>query len=681
MANNSSNKTDKEKTMYTDSMEPAILPDLLPQEVLLAKQLEGAKRDRRRWEGEWQSNEASLFDIGAEGGALRGDNQISRTESEEADIGSSGDVSDNFMGFNISSRNLQLIFSQLCSNAPVVMAIPNSNEQDDIDSAKAGEATTSYMRKQYRIDDVIARSAYNTFVYGIGYVKQIFDGGRGAIAAVNGVVRNMGDHVFSAPLPWDVYLDPNSKSLDKISWLTERLFVQYDEAISFFGEELRDTLLTYRVDYNATPTQGSYSGNTSLFYDVRFDCVEIFERWETGTKGNNFKGRLIYHLRDGRVLLSRDNPCQHPMYPDSKKKAVKCARLPYSLFTYEDIPNTVYGRSPASKATRAQNVLNACHMVMLQTAHNMGVPHLVVNKGSLGESAQNPVSNNSINIIPLDLSGEAGGTMPFVLQAATTSPDVKEIINYTTTYINDIWGVNDSLLGKQQRETQGITMQLSIMQGNMIRERLFNKYIYHVEDVYNLALADAAENWQAERFIRVLGENNKVEALAIHGALIASGYVLKVERSNVFALDPITRQEQVMNLRDVFKEAGMDPRFLLKQLRLADLRGAYDEFDKSDNRAKKIIAAIKDGDKIRLGKYEDHTGIIGFMQRYVMTEEFDGLSDELKAAIEKHIDDRMAAEGKNRLPSGGAPEQPPAPGGAPDGQAALPPMPPQIGAV
>ena len=188
--------------------------------------------------------------------------------------------------------------------------------------------------------------------------------------------------------------------------------------------------------------------------------------------------------------------------------------------------------------------------------------------------------------------------------------------------------------------------------------------------------------------MKVVGENNRVEIKSIKGSAIASGYVLKVERSNVFALDPITRQEQLMNLRPVFLEAGLDPRFLLKQLRLADLRGTYDEFDKADNRAQKILDKIKDGKgkDVVIRKYEDHIGIMGFMQRYVMTEEFDELDKEIQDTIEKHIDDRLSAEGKNRLPTSGPTQSPPGQPGMqpPDmgGQApALPPMPPQIGAV
>ena len=139
-----------------------------------------------------------------------------------------------------------------------------------------------------------------------------------------------------------------------------------------------------------------------------------------------------------------------------------------------------------------------------------------------------------------------------------------------------------------------------------------------------------------------------------------------------------------MNLAPFFEKAGMDPRYTLKQLRLTDLRGAYDEFDKSDNRAQKIIERLKDGDdKTRISKYEDHIGIVSYMQKYIMTDEFDELDGEIKDAIEKHIDERSKLEGQNRAPTlpppAAAPAGPPPGPPAPDLTGGLPPMPPNIG--
>jgi hypothetical protein len=651
-----------------------VLPELSPSECKLGKQLEAARRDKHRYLGEWQSSESSLFDIGSEGGALRTDSKMDSIAGDEGDIGSQGDVSDNFMGINISARNFQLIFSQLTSNTPVVMAIAQSNEQSDINAAKTSEATMSWGRKHYNVDNKISLAVYNTFVYGTGFVKQIYDGSLGSLMAANDSVKTTGDHRFLVPSPWDMFVDPNARTQDDIKWVSERMFVDCEDACRFFPEELHDIIRANRIEYE----EAQSGADESLFYTTRHDCVEIYERWETGLPENKYKGKLTYHLKSGQILLEKDSPCAHAAYPDSQSRKSVRSRLPYSILSYEDIPNSVWGRSPAAKVSRAQHVLNALYMVILQTAQNMGTPNLVVNRDSLGESAQDIKTNNSINIIPLNLAGESGGTMPFTLQGANTSNDTKIMLDYLTNYINEGWGVNDALLGRQSRETAGVTTQLSIMQGNTIRERLFAKYVYFVEDIYNLFIADVAKNWKLERIVKVVGENNRVRASAIVGADIASGYIIKVERNSIFALDPITRQEQLLNLREVFTEAGMDPRQIVRYLGIADLRSVYDEFDLADNRAQKVIEAIKEGSKVKIFKFEDHIGIFAYMKRYTMTEEFFNLDDEVQAALEKHMDERMKQESKNRLPEArpqqAAPQQAPAP-------FALAGAPPQIGPV
>jgi hypothetical protein len=643
------------------------LPPFTEADQVISRQMDAARRARSHWEGEWQANEASLFDTGAEGGAIRGWLTGFRdvNTAQESDPGSSGDVTDNFMGINLSNRNCQLIHSQLMSNTPVVMATPVSDETKDKDSAKGAEAVTTYGRKQYKIDNRIGMAMMNCFVYGTALLKQIYDGSLGSYVMdqKSGGFKHIGDHRFAAVRIWDFYIDPNASCLDDAKWAAERMFVPLEECIKFFGEDNELILKSYVVDSSAvTPADGS------LLHDVKFGTVEIFERWEPGTPENGYLGRLTYHLRDGRVVKSGDSPCAHPWYPDTVGRKALRGRFPYSAITYEDIPNSFWGRSPAAKCARAQNVLNAAYMVVLQTAQNMGVPHLVCNKGSLGENQDEAFTNNSINIIPLDLSGEAGGTMPFTLKAAETSSDVKELIAGATSYINDAWGVTDALLGKQSRETSGITTQLSIMQGSMIRERLFEKYIYFVEDIYQLFLADAAYHWKEGRLIQVVGENSTIEAQTIKGAMINSGYVLRVERGTLFALDPITRQEQIMNQLPLLQAAGVDPRYTLRQLRIADYRSIYTKFDMADNRAKLIIESLKDDYKKqpKIYKHEDHIGISAYMVEYEMTQEFNELDEEIKDAIEKHIDMRLEMEAKNRTPApapagGGAPA---APGGA-----------------
>ena len=646
---------------------------LSDRERIIAQKLLAAIRDRARWRSEWQECEASIYDTGFSGAVLRDSSNSASASMGNSDAGTEGSAADNFMGLNPSARNMQVLHSQLCSNPPVVMTVPTSDEESDKDSAEAAEMVCQYIRQQKHVDSWFANFTLNTHLYGTGFIKQVFrkDLGLYIYSDKNCKTEQVGDFATCAPRPWDMYLDPNASHWDEVTWLSERIFTDVEDAVAYFGEEHRGCLHASSIQLSDIVMSGE-EGH-SLLYTIKQDVVEIFERWEPGLPSNNFLGRLEYHLRGGKILKTVEEVPSAFTIREGGKALV--ARLPYHCLTYIDIPNSVWGRSPAALCARAQNVLNAITAVMLDTAHNMGIPRLVASKESLGPDNERAVSSSSIDIIGLTLEGESGGAFPAIMQGANTSQDLKVLYEQLSVYINDAWGVNDALLGKQERETQGVTMQISIQQGNMIRENFFNKYVRSINWYYDLSLNYAVKYWSVSKMIHIVGPDNKIQARKLKGADIASGYVLVVERGTSFALDPITRQEQITNLMKVFQDGGLDTRFLIRQLKLADLRGIYQEFDLADNRAKTIIERLKKGEEVKIRTPEDHIGIGLYLSKYVMSSEYDELDDEIKDMIDKHIDAReTAAANRAVAPQEQGPQTQGAPMGLPAGAPPIGPM-------
>ena len=665
------------------------MPDLTEDERNISYQMGASAFDRARFVSEWQMTEASLYDIGSEGSTLRVQSRV-RNIDPEGDVESNQEALDNFMGINYSARNKQLIFSQVVSNAPVAMGIPTSNEESAKDASEVAEALITYTREQYHLDTYVAKAVHECFDYGTGFLKQVFNKKSGIYIREDGT--QLGEHQFSSVTVWDMFIDANAKSIYEIKWMAQRIYMTTEEGLRLFGGDIEPLLSMYKtgmIDAGGAGAATGYIGvdGRSLLYNIHSDQFEIFERWEIGMESNGFKGRLLYHLRDGRILKDcGDSPCRHSMFKGRNGKT-KIARLPFSILTYEDVPNTCWGRTPAAKCTRAQQILNACMMIMIQVARNAGIPRLIINKASLGTDTESPVTDDGVDIIELDLAGIAGGTPAYHLQPANTSNDMKDLIQRCEQYIDATWGVNDAMLGKQQRETQGITMQISVMQGNMIREAFYNKYVDFIKDCYKLELSDIKENWTASRIQMVLGENSGKKADSFLESSIAGGFTLHVEKNMTIALDPITRQEQIMNLQPLFEKAQLDPRYLLKQLRLSDLRSIYDKFELADNRAKRQLESVKDKGKVpTFSKYEDHIGIISYLNDYIMTEEFNNLDEDRQKLVEELIDAHSKAAAS--LVAGGAggpqptgPQGPmkPLPGQAPPG---MPPVvPPMAGST
>ena len=654
------NASDKSQQSWTKILEDM---ELTEKEQILQRKLMRSVKDKARFRDEWNMNEVSLYDVGSQEGALK-----AGSAAPETGEGEGPDNFDNFMGINIQYRNRSFVHSKMMSNIPVAMATPMDGEEASKRAARSAESVLEYSNYVYNIDEYISQMVGSALDYGTGFVKNIYSRNRGPfmqeeIDAKTGKITRIqrGDNVFSSPRVWDMFPDASANLFSECEHIQERVFVDIADAIEFFGEDQADLLRSVTLE-DADAYSPLTSGD-SYFFNVKSGVVEIFEYWEKGMPCNDFKGRLIYHLRNGKIIKEEENgsPCK---FQDDPSDEYEVARLPYTQLIYHRVANTTWGRSPAAYCVRAQWVLNACDSVQLQTARAMGIPRLVWNKSAAGENAEDPVSDSAIDIITLAIDQESGASQPWVLQPANTSNDLKLLRQQASEYINDAWGINDSMLGKQQRETQGVTAQLSIQQGDALRADFFINYNKAVKDINALQVAYVIKYWKFKRFVNVGGQNSSKEIKALQGSDIAGGYTLRIDRGAQLPLDPFTRQEQILQRFPVYQQAGIDARTVLKLLRESDHRGIYDQFDKADNRGfsiKEKIIKTRKQQKVRMK--EDHLGIAIYLRNFVMDEEYDSLDDEIKDLIDQHIEQREQAAAKEatggqQAPQGGMPPMP-----------------------
>jgi hypothetical protein len=268
------------------------------------------------------------------------------------------------------------------------------------------------------------------------------------------------------------------------------------------------------------------------------------------------------------------------------------------------------------------------------------------------------------------------------MSAPQLMPEMTSERNNYIQGIDSVIGVNESMQGIQNREQSGASMQYATNQGNLVRHRLFNKYVACVESVYKNILNLARKHWTTGRTIHVLGKEQALEAIDISGLDIDGGYDIVGEYGTTLSLDPITRQQQILTLQPLFEKAGMDTKLLIKKLRLNDIEGLFDAFELAEHRQNEIFAEmIATGLYLSPEDMLDHENMVAWALRYFMTQEFTSLPSETKQLLKQHIKDRgalAAQEGSSGAapaaappaPAGGAPAQmpPPAPAGAVPGQ-------------
>lgn len=634
----------------------------------LRKRLEAAMMSRKDFERQWELNEKSL---------LNTDGQVSESSFAYADVQLQDDVDGTMSrtGVNKNLKNLRLIHSQMSANPPTVIPRPNSSDSEDKRRADAADRLIRHAMRKYRMAENFDQLSFHTLLYGSGFIKTMWDTEKGEILDVddNGEILMEGDFGVTVPSPWNILPDSDATKWDDARYVFEGYYVPYEQACYMFPDkkELLESVRRKSGTYDGD-VGGRHGREAKLTY--KSDSIYIYEYWEKGLPVNGMVGRHCWCLPTGEVLSPvSENPHQfkRPLSRiDSERieageDVVRPSRayLPYHLLTDIDLPNTYWGASVLNYANNLQEKMNHLDSVTLEAIEAHGVPRMILPEGT-------EISDESISNSPLDIVRITGNQPPYFMENMKMPVDVTNFREKLALGIDDMWGVNESMFGQQSRETSGFSMQYATNQGNMIRRRLFNKYILTVEDVYKSFLNIVRENWDESRTVHAIGKENAFEVVDIAGADIDGGFDIVVEYGASLSLDPVTRREEILTLMPVFEKAGVSPRSILNMLKLTDTAGLFDRIELANSRQREIFETIvATGKQIQPQELEDHRNMLAFAYDYIMTAEYKYLNAAAKQLIFEHVklrEEMAAAQQPPPPPMGGMP---------PMGGGGMPPLP------
>ena len=628
----------------------------------LHKRLAFCIDSRKTFEYQWEENERTVFNTKGRPSQPN----VSVSFESEVQLGISDvDGSNPNVGVNYAFKNTRLIHSQLSANPPTVVTRPTSNDPSDRRKADAADRLIRFAIRKYQMQETFDRTSLNTLIYGTGIVKTIWDPEKGDIVdfdETSGELTMEGDIDFTVPSPWDIYIDPDATSIDEIKYVFERIHMPYEEALYKFPQH-KEILDKYRLTEETRRTE--YGTNRNL-NEKRYDVVEIYQYWEKGLPYNGMIGRFCFMTRNAE-LLSDVGP--NPMrFSPPKNRGVEGlgdgvdkplpakAVLPYHIFTDVDIPGTVWGRAVVAYETSLQETYNKMFNVMLDNLHAHGVARMILPEGA--EIADGAVTNSPWDIIKI-----TGTQPPHFMEPMPLPAAFPQLIQQAKQGIDDMAGVNEAMFGQQSREQSGFLMQYATNQANLIRHRLFNKYVMMTESVYRFYLNLIRKYWEESRVIHVLGKEKAFEAVDIKGADIDGGFDLTVEYGASLSLDPTTRRTEVLNMMPLFEKAGISTRTILQMIKLNELEGLYDKVQLAADRQRELFEEMLAKDiYIAPRDLQDHKNMLEYSYEYVMTTEYKYLPPEQQALIDRHIKEReqMAAAG---MAGAGAPGMPAAGGG------------------
>lgn len=639
------------------------------QEVL--KRFQHAQDARSRIEDQWARNERSIF---GEAG-ITGYAQSLEGAGLLGGVGDSPEQgADNPINVAYTFKNFRFIHSQLSANPPSVAMRPTSSDQEDVRKADAADRVVRFAIRKYRMQEQTDAQTLNTLTYGTGVMKTIWDSTLGDIISFDeetGEVELEGDIQITIPHTWNMFLDPDARNGSEIKWAIERKYMDFDESVARWPDK-EDILKAAHIE-RGSAGNGQVNGKQSTLKETHYNCVELLEYWETGLPTNGYIGRYCLTTSAGGVIEScRPSPFRFPKagtlaelekadLPDEVraarlKKIPQMAQLPYHILTDIDVPNAVWGKSFVEYAAPLQEVLGQIDSAYLDNIRAHGVARLILPEGA---ELNDDMSNSPWDVSYIKDTNQA----PFFMEVPQLMPEMSNTRNNMIGGINDVSGVNESMFGNQSREQSGASMQYATNQGNMIRRRLFNKYVLTVEGVYKSILNLIRKHWPVERMVQVLGNEKAFESIALKGADIDGGYDVVGEYGVTLSLDPITRREEIIALQPMFEKAGIPMRMSLKMMKLNELEGMYDKLDMAEDRQREIFEEMSaTGRLIPPEEFQDHVNMIAWAMDYFMSAEFKYMDEQSRELCKQHLRDRIQFAAQEQ--SGGVSAQPQAPGPA-----------------
>lgn len=628
----------------------------------LFKRFQAAQIARRDFQRQWERNETTIL------------NTHGQVEEGTLTLGDAfqDDPQDNSyerVGVNKNLKNLRLIHSQMSANPPSVIPRPNSSDAEDRRKADAADRLIRHAMRKYALPEHFDKLSFHTLLYGTGFIKITWDTEGGEILEVedSGEVLMEGDISVTVPSPWHIYPDADVSTWNDVRYVFQAHYMPYEQALYQFPEK-EELLKKYRMQQDEYIQYDANRDSREARLTQKSDVIMLLQYWEKGLPVNGMVGRYCWCTPKGELLtkvMPNPHKFKRPLAKIDTERAKRGedisnrpyrAFLPFYAMTDIDLPNTYWGASVLSYSANLQDKMNHLDSVTLEAIEAHGIPRMVLPEGT-------EIRDDSVTNSPLDIISITGNQPPYFMENMKMPTDLMQFRQQLNMGIDDMWGVNESMFGQQSREQSGFSMQYATNQGNMIRRRLFNKYIATVEAVYKSFLNLVIENWDEPRTIHVIGKEKAFEAADISGADIDGGYDCIVEYGASLSLDPISRREEILTLMPVFEKAGMGARAVLQMLKLNELDGLFDKTTLASDRQREIFEEMGVTRKlIEPEELQDHENMLAFAYDYVMTSEFKYLDEEVKDLIKQHVKAReqMVAASQQQA----APAQPQAPQGA-----------------
>ena len=434
--------------------------------------------------------------------------------------------------------------SKLTSQKPTAVALPASNDVEDVFAANAAGQIWDSLYDRLRVGREMRAVARDLSVLGVGYLKTYWDSSAmDPWSDVEGDIRIEQISPFNIFVP-DLSIVDNNKQPYILHVYTKPL----EWVKSTYGDLIP-------ADKQPTVIASTEIADISSALDIREnnskpDACLVIEAWvKPGTTAMLPTGGYVVIVDDIIVEASLTGfPAGYKEYPITKFEHIPSGQY-YPACVIDDI-------------IPLQREINRTRSQRIQAKNMMAKPQVYYREGSLTVSKINTAPGQYIGVRP-------GFDFPISAPMPQLPPYVAEELQALNVDLEDISGQHQVSKGSTPPGVEAATAIAYLQErDDSYLAPTFASIEEGLSQTAKLALSLAAEYWTSERTIKIVGANSGFSAELFKGSDIARGTDIRIESGSALPTSKAAKQALIM---DMMKMGMLPPEEGLELLDIAAL--------------------------------------------------------------------------------------------------------------
>ena len=547
-------------------------------------------------------------------------------------------------------RNQLISVAKVMKDEPVLRAVPSGASLDDIKTARISNYVFDNLYAQNEIDltgktycNLKTAHTHGTAWYKVKWNPLLAD--------------RKGDYDITIHDDFEIYPDPSATNWFNMEWCLhaymqdiyklERLFPKLKGKIKEWQNNKDDQARNlYTLDY--------YYSNPKAYQGKAF----VLEFWSRAG-GRYPGGKKAILINFEHLAQYGDNPFKDFGFYFS---------MPFVPLIWDPVAGRLHGRSGVEDQIPINKEIDKiCSLTMeniRQTAaFKIGLPR--------GSAKAQDVMSEKVSVFYFNADG---GGKPETVPVPTMPPYISEYLAFLTGTQQDMGGIHEVSMGQlPERGSQMSGSALKLLQDSEMvsHSPIMRSLKGTLSIIGQMILMIVKKYYTEERIITIAGDGKRNEVVRFKGSDLSGSVDVKIQIGSAFNTSAAAKVEGVMSLyeKGILQDAEKGSpaaKKVLQALEFGQVEDIYRLDSAHERRAAWVIDQIVNHHLVpEIQPFDNHEIHVRVLEEYMLDEEFEENTDELKEIlIERWEEHKKLAEKNPRQPmvnDGSAP--PPAPGG------------------